>query len=123
MLTANLPQQLQEEFERTVQLLHGPDSVQQALIEAVELWLARQRQTLVQAEAEINNQAFEALRAELERTHPGQWIVIADGKLQGAADSPETLNDVAPTAHHRIVTRIGQNRSQEVELGWQMMFD
>ncbi len=120
MLTAELPQQLQEEFERTARLLHNRDSIRQALVEAIELWLNQQRQKLIQAEAKANNQAFENLRAELEQNYPGKWIVIAHSKLQGVADTPEDLNHLAPTAHHRIVMQIGQTRPKEVELGWQM---
>jgi len=69
-----------------------------------------------------NNQAFESLRAELEKNHLGKWIVIAHSKLQGVADTPEELNHLAPTAHHRIVMQMGQTRPKEVELGWQMTF-
>jgi len=122
MFTAELPQRLQEEFERAARLLHDSDSIRQALIEAIELWLAQQRQKLIQKEAKANNQAFENLRAELEQNYPGKWIVIAHGKLQGVADTPEELNHLAPTAQHRIVMQVGQSRPQEVELGWQMTF-
>jgi len=122
MLTAELPQQLQEEFERTARLMHDHDSIRQALIEAIELWLTQQQQKLIQAEAVVNNQAFENLRDELEQSYPGKWIVIAQGKLQGVADMPEELNHLAPTAQHRIVVQVGQTRSQEVELGWQTTF-
>jgi hypothetical protein len=122
MLTTELPQPLQEEFERTARLLHDQDSIRQALIEAIELWLAQQRHHLVQKEAEVNNQAFEALKTQLEQDYPDQWIVIAQGQLQGVAETPEELNDLAPTAQHRIVVQMGQTRSQEVELGWQMTF-
>ena len=122
MLTAELPPQLQEEFERTAHLLHDQDGIRQALIEAIELWLAQQRQHLIQKETDLNNQIFETLRIELEQTYPGKWIVIAHGKLQGVADSPEALNHFAPTAQHRIVLQMGQTRSQEVELGWQTTF-
>jgi hypothetical protein len=122
MLTAELPQRLQEEFERTARLLHDHDSIRQALIEAIELWLTQQRQKLIQTEAMVNNQAFESLRTELEQNYPGKWIVIAHGKLQGVADSPEELNHIAPTAQHRVVVQVGQTRPKEVELGWQMTF-
>lgn len=122
MLAAELPQPLQEEFERTAQLLHDHDSIRQALIEAIELWLAQQHEKLREAEAEINNQAFKALRAELEQKYSGQWIVIANGKFLGAADVPEKLNHLAPTAKHRLITRMGETRPQKVELGWQMTF-
>ncbi len=123
MLMTELPQQLREEFERTAHLLHNRDSIRQALIEAIELWLAQQRHKLIQTEATANNQAFETLRAELEQNYHGKWIVIAHGKLQGVADSPEEMNHLAPTARHRIVMQVGQTRPKEVELGWQMTFD
>ncbi|MFN8454480.1 MAG: hypothetical protein U0401_07370 [Anaerolineae bacterium] len=120
MLTAELPPSLQAEFERTASLLHGPDSVTQALIEAIELWLTEQRQKLTQIEAAVNNQAYETMKSDLTQNYPGKWVVIAQGKLQGVADTPEALNHLAPTALHRIVLQIGQTRPQQVELGWQM---
>ena len=122
MFKAELPQQLQEEFEYTARLLHDRDSIRHALIEAIELWLTQQRQNLTQKEAMVNNQAFEKLRSELEQNYPGKWIVIAFGKLQGVADTPEELNYVAPNAQHRIVMQVGRTRPQGVELGWQMTF-
>ena len=75
MFTAELPQRLQEEFERTARLLHDKDSIRQALIEAIELWLVQQRQKLIQKETKANNQAYEDLRAELEQNYFGKWIV------------------------------------------------
>jgi hypothetical protein len=122
MLTAELPQQLQDEFERTAKLLHNRDGIRQALIEAIELWLSQQHQKLTRAEAVINNQAFETLRDELEQTYPDKWVVIANGKLLGAANTPEELNHLAPLARHRIITKIGQTRPDKVELGWQATF-
>ncbi len=122
MLTANLPQPLQDEFERTAHLLHEQDSVRQALIEAIELWLAQQHEKLLETESAINNQAFDLLQAELEEKYAGQWVVVANGKYLGAAQTPEDLNDLAPSARHRIVAQMGQVRPREVELGWQMMF-
>jgi len=122
MLLGELPQQLQKEFEQTVRSLYGHDHIKQALVEAIELWLAQQREKLIQAEATVNNRAFETLKAELAQRYPGKWIVIAYGKLQGVAEMPEELNHVAPTALHRIVMQVGQIRPKEVELGWQMTF-
>ena len=122
MLIAELPQTLQEEFERTVHLLHGEDPIRQALIEAIELWLTQQHQKLIEAEALINNLVFEQIRNELEKNYPNKWIVIANGEFLGAADTLEALNHVASTARHRIAVQMGQIRPQEVELGWQMMF-
>lgn len=122
MLIADLPQPLQEEFERTAQLLHNHDSIRQAMIEAIELWLAQQHQKLIEAEALVNNRAFETLRDELEQNYPGQWIVIAFGKFLGAANTPEEMNHLASTARHRITVQMGQVRQKAVEFGWQMMF-
>lgn len=122
MLVTQLPQQLQEEFEYTAHLLHKQDSVRQALIEAIELWLSQQHLKLTQTEATVNNRVFDNLRDELEQTYPGQWIVIANGKFQGAANSVEELNHFALAARHRIVLQIGQTRPQQVELGWQATF-
>jgi len=122
MLTTELPQSLQEEFERTAQLLHEQDSIRLALIEAIELWLSQQHQKLTQAEAVLNNQAFEQLRSYLERTYPGQWIVIANGEFQGAASSIEELAHFAATARHRLVFQVGMVRPRQVELGWQTTF-
>jgi predicted phosphohydrolase len=122
MLLTELPQPLQEEFERTAHLLHEQDSLRNALIEAIELWLSQQHQKLTEAEAKINNRAFENLRSELEQAHAGKWIVIAGGKLQGAANSPEELNDIMPAARHRILLQVGKTRPKQVELGWQATF-
>jgi hypothetical protein len=122
MLTAELPQPLQEEFERTAHLLHDQDGIRQALIEAIELWLSQQHQKLTQVEASINNQAFETLWEELAQKYPGQWVVIAGGKFLGAAHTPEELNELAPTARNRIIVQMGQTRPKKVELGWHATF-
>jgi hypothetical protein len=78
--------------------------------------------TTSKIDSNINNRVFENLRVELEQNYPDKWVVIAEGKLQGVADTPEELNHLAPTAQHRIVVQVGQTRPQEVELGWQMTF-
>lgn len=122
MFVAELPQPLQEEFERTANLLHDRGGVRQALIEAIELWLAQQHQKLLEAEAALNNQAFALLHDELQQKYASQWVVIAGGKFLGAAKTPEELNHLAPAAHHRILVQLGQTRPREVELGWQMTF-
>lgn len=120
MLKIELPRRLQEEFERVAYSLYDQDGPRQALIEAIENWLARHQPLPLAAEVIANNQAFEQLRAELERDHWGQWIVVADGKLQGIGASLAEVDPLAPTARHRIVMQVGANRPQEVELGWQM---
>ncbi len=122
MLMAEFPQALQAEFERVARLRYGENSLNRALIEAVELWLAQQRDLLIEAEAKANDRAYEALKDELEREHWGQWIVIAHGQLQGIGDSPEELLAAAPEARDRIVMQIGEVRPKEVELGWEASF-
>lgn len=122
LFVAELPQPLQDEFERTANLLHDRGGVRQALIEAIELWLAQQHQKLLEAEAALNNEAFVLLQDELQQKYASQWVVIAGGKFLGAAQTPEELNHLAPAAHRRILVQLGQTRPCEVELGWQMTF-
>ena len=65
---------------------------------------------------------FEEMRNELEQTYASQWILIADGQFLGAAERPEELNHLAPQAKHRLIMQMGEERPQDVELGWQMTF-
>lgn len=123
MLAIELPKPLQQEFEQTAQQFYDHDGVKRAAIEAIKLWLSAQRKRRVDAEAKANNQAFEKLRTQLERDYFGQWIVIADGQLQGVGDSLASVNHLAPDAQHRIVMQIGEHRPKEVELGWLIAFD
>ena len=122
MLRVELPNQLQEEFEKTARLLHEEDGVQQALIEAIELWLTQQHQKSIDAERALNNQFFDQMRSELTEKYPGQWIVIARGKFYGAADTPEKLNRLAVDAKQRLVVKLEPFQPKQVELGWQMNF-
>lgn len=122
MLRVELPNPLQEEFERAAQLLHEENGIQHALIEAIELWLAQQHQKSIDVERTINNQLFDKMRLELEEKYPGQWIVIAMGKFWGAADTPERLNRLAADAKQRLVVKLEAAQPKQVELGWQMNF-
>lgn len=122
MLICELSDELQQEFEQVAGALYDQNSTQHALMEAIESWLAQHRQQAVLAEERMNNAAFEKLRPDLEESLAGKWIMIAHGKLQGSANSPDELDHLAPDALHRIVVFIGQPRPQEVEFGWQMTF-
>ena len=51
------------------------------------------------AELEREIQAYEAMKAELEKHHMGKWIVIHDGELVGAFD---TLDAAATEAVRRF---------------------
>ncbi|TGO03716.1 hypothetical protein PN36_01155 [Candidatus Thiomargarita nelsonii] len=124
MLTMELPKPLQQEFEQTVQQkFYDHDGMKRAVIEAIELWLATQRQHRIKAEAKTNNQAFENIKAQLERDCFGKWVVIAHGKLQGIGDSLKEVNQLAPEAPDRIVMQVGEHQPKEVDLGWQIAFD
>jgi len=123
MLIADIPETLQHHFEHTAHLLYQTDSVKQALVEAIELWLAQHRNPVIEAEARANNQAYQTLKAELEQKYLGKWIVIAHGQLQGVGDSIMELNHLSSDAHHRIVMQVGQQYSKKVELGWQIAFN
>ena len=122
MITTELPQRLQEEFEQTAHLFYDHDAIRQALTEAVELWLAQRREILSDIEQVANDQIYEKLRLELERDHFGKWIVIAHGQLQGVTDSLEEADLLVPAAQDRIIIQIGEDRPREVELGWQIAF-
>lgn len=123
MLIADIPETLQHHFEHAAHLLYQTDGVKQALVEAIELWLAQHRNPVIEAEARANNQAYQNLKAELEQKYFGKWIVIAHGQLQGVGDSIVELNHLASDAHHRIVMQVGQQHSKKVELGWQIAFN
>jgi len=123
MLTMELPQPLQQEFEQTAQKFYVHDGVKRAVIEAIKLWLAMQRKRQMEAEAKANNQTFKNIQAEIEKNYLGKWIVIAHGQLQGVGDSLAEINHLAPDAQHRIVMQVGERRPKEVELGWQIALD
>ena len=120
MLATRLPRYLQEEFEHHACFVFNHDSIAQALSEAIELWLARHRKTLVEAESTANDRAYETLREELEHEYKGKWIVIAHGQLQGIGDSLAEVDQLASTASDRIVIQVGEDRPREIDLGWQM---
>ena len=115
MLIADIPETLQHHFEHTAHRLYQTDGVKQALMEAIELWLAQHRNPVIEAEAWANNQAYQNLKAELEQKYLGKWIVIAHGQLQGVGDTIMKLKQLASNAHHRIVMQLGQPHSTEVE--------
>ena len=122
MLIADIPETLQHHFEHAAHLLYQTDGVKQALMEAIELWLAQHRNPVIEAEARANNQAYQNLKEELEQKYFGKWIVIAHGQLQGVGDSIVELNHLASDANDRIVVQVGQQYPQKVELGWQIAF-
>lgn len=126
MLITELPQPLQEEFERTAKRVYATEGVKRASIEAAALWLTQhreQRRTTLEVERLENDQAYEHLRATLERDHLGQWFVIAHGELQGVGDSLEAVEHLTTEARDRIVMQVEARQTIEVEFGWQMTFN
>lgn len=122
MIHIELPDRLQQEFERRAQQLYGKDSLARALVEAIELWLAQHREHLVEPERAANDHAYASLAPDLEKMYAGKWVTIAHGKLQGVGDSIEQVSALASTARDRLVFQVGATRPQEVEFGWQMSF-
>jgi len=123
MLKIELPQKLQQEFERAAKSFYSTDGVHQALIEAVELWLFQHQQSKVEEEAATNDSAFEKLALDLEKNYAGKWVVIAEGKLQGTGNSLTEVEAFAPNAKDRVVMLVGLRRPKTVEVGWQMAFN
>jgi hypothetical protein len=115
-----IPKRLQNEFEQRARQIYGKENVARAFIEALELWLAQHRQSLIAPERAVNDQAYRTLVGELDREHAGKWAVIADGKLQGIGDSLEQVAAFAPLADDRLVFQVGATRPQEVEFGWEL---
>ena len=124
MLATKLPPDLWQEFEQQAQKLYDDqDSVTRALAEAVELWLEKHRWRLQYEIKTSNDRLYNEIKERLEHEYPGKWIVIADGKLAGVAESLQATNEYAGKATDRIVYRVGEHRPREVELGWQMASD
>ena len=120
MTTLSLPEDLREQFERKARELYGERGPATALVEAIKQWLARVDMRAIQAERELNNRAYQQMKAELEQQYPGKCVIIAHGAFQAAADAFEELKDVAPTAHHRLAIRIGEVMPKRVERLWRV---
>ncbi|MCD6592809.1 hypothetical protein J7L00_01820 [Candidatus Bathyarchaeota archaeon] len=100
---------LSEALERVLRL--GLDSLKSMQeIEEDEKVLEQRR---------VNNEAYARIEGELDR-YKGKYVIIALGRLIGAADSfgeaVEILRRKAPEAKHAIVKRVG--REEEVEREW-----
>jgi len=113
--------ELEEEFVKTAKRLYGDLGPRRALEEAVALWLSQmQRPTSVDTERTLNNQAFLEMQGDLEARYWGKHVVIAHGKLQGVGDTFDEVKNLAPTARHRLVFRVGDVPAKERKLGWRI---
>ena len=63
-------------------------------------------------DVQTNEQVYESLCAELERTCWGQWVVIVKGKLVAVAPTPEEAfrqaGSVPPDALSRLIRKVGE---------------
>jgi hypothetical protein len=120
-ITTKIPEDVEARFRRRVEQLYGTGGIAQALEGAIELWLreTKDEDEIVARERKLNNDAFKRLRSDLEKQQ-GRYVVIAHGKLQGIGDSIESLQDLAPDAHHRLVFKAGEPIPRRRRLGWKV---
>jgi hypothetical protein len=90
----------------------------QAVKEAFQVWRSYDQETQTLTERDVNNAAYNALREELGK-YAGKTILIAEGKIVGAYESPRSastdLRLKAPQARHAIITTIGKDKRKELE--------
>jgi len=120
MLTVEVPVSLREEFERQARQIYGEDGIQQALVEAIELWLSRAQEQALRVARQKNHRAYMALKAELEAKHPGEWAVIAHGRLQGVSPNLDDVKHLALGEGHRLVFKIGERIHRRRERLWRI---
>ena len=70
-------------------------------------------------DVKANEQVYESLRPELERTCWGQWAIIVKGKLVVVAPTPEEAfrqaGSVPPDALSRLVRKVGEELPKVVQ--------
>lgn len=118
-ITTRIPEDLEGRFRHRVEQLYGAGGTAKALERAIELWLRETRDDMVARERKLNNDAFRRLQPELEKQQ-GRYVVIAHGELQGVGDSIESLQSLAPDAHHRLVSKVGELLPRRRKLGWRV---
>jgi len=118
-ITTKIPKDLEARFKREVEQLYGAGGTAKALERAIELWLRETRDEMVARERKLNNEAFRRLQPELGK-YQGRYVLIAHGRLQGVGDSIESLRNLAPDAHHRLVFKAGELPPRKRRLGWRI---
>jgi hypothetical protein len=121
-ITTKIPEDVEARFRRRVEQLYGTGGIAQALERAIELWLreTKDEDEIVARQRKLNNDAFKHLQPALENQQ-GEYVVIAHGKLQGVGDSIESLQSLAPDAHHRLVFKVGAPfPERRRRLGWKV---
>ncbi|MHA1607958.1 MAG: hypothetical protein ACTSWP_10585 [Candidatus Freyarchaeota archaeon] len=90
--------------------------VSQAIEESMRLWLSSREQ--VKSEVDINNEAYERMREELEAKYKGKYAVISGGKLIGVCNDLREVREVLrrrEAGRHAIVVKVGVDRREEHE--------
>ena len=119
-IKGSLPEEVEKAFRRRAMEHYGyaKGAVSKALEDAIKLWL---RYDFYESEEEEeNNQAFDALAAELEAKHAGKYAVIGGGRLISICDSLREALAVEGSFSHRLVFKIGEEPSSKVRLGWRV---
>lgn len=121
MASVQIPDYLRDELEQQARQLYGEDGASRAVAQAIELWLTQVREDSIKVAREVNNRVYQELKAELENKHWGEWVVIAQGRLQGISPNFNDVKDLALGAGHRIVLQIGEESPPKVRrLGWRI---
>lgn len=121
MAKVQIPDHLCDELEQQARQLYGEDGANKAVAQAIELWLTRVKEDSIKMARDINNRVYQELKADLEDKHWGEWVVIAQGKLQGVSPNFNDVKDLALGTGHRIVLQIGEKPPQKVRrLGWRI---
>ena len=121
MASVQIPDHLCDELERQARRLYGDDGANKAVAQAIELWLTRVKEDYIKVAREINNRVYQELKTDLEDKHWGEWVVIAQGKVQGISPDFDDVKDLALGTGHRIVLQIGEKTPPKVRrLGWRI---
>jgi hypothetical protein len=117
-LIAQIPDALYEAMIDQAQSRFGHQDLNQALREAISLWLSFEGDR-VAFERQLNNLAYQKLKAQLQADHLGQYVVIAFGQLQGVADQRADLVHLAPQARHRLLFQVKADQARARVRLWQ----
>lgn len=112
---------LNEELYRQLKAkaaLHG-HKISRALEDAIRIWVEAGN-SVVQDEADANNKAYSTMKQDLLRRHPRKYVVFAEGKLLGVANTLEQAGKLARqhTRGRVLLTRLGKELPAGGEWLW-----
>ena len=124
MATVQIPDRLRDELEHQARRLYGEDGTNQAVSQAIELWLTPVEEDGVEVARALNNGVYRECKPELEAKHWGQWAVIDQGRLQGVSPNFDAVKELGLGSGHRLVFRVGEAPPRKVRsLGWRIKRD